>query len=536
MKTFNKFLFFFSFVLLAACSKETTAPPKVTTISVNSIATTSAVSGGTVTDDGGASVTSQGVCWGTSDNPTTGDYKTVDAGSGSFKSNLSDLLPATQYFVRAYAINSAGIGYGKSVSFTTLGGKPSLTLSDAANIDLNSATLSGSVNPNSLLTTVTFEYGLDTEYGSTAIPVESIEENNSSQEFHIDLTGLNPGTTYHFRVKAENSLGTIYSPDKTFRTLGDIPSITVNNITDLQMNSAELNASINANYFTASVVLEYGTTESYDNTVNMVPQTVAGHSLTDVSVKISGLVQGTLYHFRVTSTNVLGSSASDDGTFMTLAPITDAEGNTYKIRTYGTQVWMTENLRTAMYNNGDSISTTIPATLDISNEVEPEYQWAYDGDEGWVPTYGRLYTWYAVTDARGVCPDGWHLPSDVEWTTLVNYIADQGYGYEGSGDDIAKSMASITGWMSYSTPGTIGYDPSSNNLSGFNALPSGARITYTGGLEFSMSTSSCAWWSITSLDNSTAYQWILVVTDPNVSHTYYGSKKIGISVRCVKDN
>ena len=95
----------------------------------------------------------------------------------------------------------------------------------------------------------------------------------------------------------------------------------------------------------------------------------------------------------------------------------------------GSQVWMAENLKTTMYRNGDLVGTTTPATLDITSENIPKYQWAYDGIESNVATYDRLYTWYAVTDSRNICPTGWHVPSDAVWITLIDYLKNNGYGY-----------------------------------------------------------------------------------------------------------
>lgn len=86
--------------------------------------------------------------------------------------------------------------------------------------------------------------------------------------------------------------------------------------------------------------------------------------------------------------------------------ITDIDGNIYNTVTIGTQVWIKENLKVTRYRNGETIPTT---TADISGETTPKYQWAYNGNQSNVSVYGRLYTWYAVTDSRGVCPTGWHL-------------------------------------------------------------------------------------------------------------------------------
>src|SRR5262245_32163336 len=104
------------------------------------------------------------------------------------------------------------------------------------------------------------------------------------------------------------------------------------------------------------------------------------------------------------------------------ATVTDIDGNVYHTVNIGTQVWMLENLKTTKYRNGDLIETTTPATLDITSESTPKYQWAYNGEENNAATYGRLYTWYAATESRNVCPSGWHVPSDVEWTTLSNFL------------------------------------------------------------------------------------------------------------------
>ena len=136
--------------------------------------------------------------------------------------------------------------------------------------------------------------------------------------------------------------------------------------------------------------------------------------------------------------------------------VKDIDGNAYRTITIGTQVWIVENLKTTKYCNGDLIGTTTPATLNIEDESTPKYQWAYDGNESNVATHGRLYTWYVATDSRNVCPVGWHVPSDAEWTTLTDYLIRNGYGYGMgyNGMDIAKSLSATTGWVADETPGS----------------------------------------------------------------------------------
>jgi len=139
------------------------------------------------------------------------------------------------------------------------------------------------------------------------------------------------------------------------------------------------------------------------------------------------------------------------------ASVTDIDGNVYQTVSIGTQVWMKENLKVTRYRNGDIITPTNPATLDISGESAPKYQWAYNGDEGNVAVYGRLYTWYAATDLRNVCPSGWHLPTDTEWTTLTTFLG----GFKVAGGKLKETGSAH--WQSPSTGAT--------NQSGFTALP-----------------------------------------------------------------
>ena len=401
---------------------------------------------------------------------------------------------------------------------------------------MTSATINGTVNPNSIETTVTFEYGPTTSYGSTILAQQNPLSGDSDKNVSADLTELTPGTIYHFRIKAENTLGITYSSDMAFTTHGSVPSAIVEFATNLQYNTATINWSVNPNYFPTTVILEYGTTNSYGNSISISQSPLTGNEPVSLTADLSGLTQGTNYHLRIKATNELGITNSDDFTFTTLAPISDIENNTYSIRTIGTQIWMTENLKTSKYNNGDNIGTTVPSTLDIFNEVSPKYQWAYDADESNVAIYGRLYTGYVVSDSRKVCPAGWHVPSDAEWSTLTDFLTNNGYGYEGTGDDIAKSMAATTLWSSDPNPGNVGNSLASNNSSGFSALPAGYRSQNNNvdGI-FVAATYVTSWWSSTDLTETIAWQRIMMEQSNVVTRSYLGGKRNGISIRCVKD-
>jgi uncharacterized protein (TIGR02145 family) len=224
--------------------------------------------------------------------------------------------------------------------------------------------------------------------------------------------------------------------------------------------------------------------------------------------------------FALTVFLILTSSCKKDNTVqpdIKHSTVTDGDGNIYGTVIIGTQVWLTENLKTTKYRNGDLIATTTPAELDINEEVAPKYQWAYEGDEDNVSIYGRLYTWYAITDTRHICPAGWHVPSDAEWLTLENYLG----GYTLAGGKLKE-----TGTTHWITPNDV-----ATNETGFTALPGGWRNI---GLMFVDFAKFGGWWS--STENITSEAFCKYVSyKSGAVYEESDSKKSGIAVRCLKD-
>jgi uncharacterized protein (TIGR02145 family) len=229
----------------------------------------------------------------------------------------------------------------------------------------------------------------------------------------------------------------------------------------------------------------------------------------------------------------LTAEADDYATVTTLIPTedkslefkfvscTDGDGYNYPVVEIGDQTWMAKNLRTVSYRNSELIGTTDPAALDISSEDMPKYVWAYSGLESNVDIYGRLYTWYAVTDSRSVCPIGWHLPTDSEWTALTNYLGGATNAW------IKLRESGDAHWMAGTTMNTA------TNETGFTALPAGDRDEKFGFRNMSLQE---AWWSATEHGDTEAwYRLIDFITDYLVQDYMAHTKKDGLSVRCLKD-
>jgi len=175
--------------------------------------------------------------------------------------------------------------------------------------------------------------------------------------------------------------------------------------------------------------------------------------------------------------------------------IKDGDGNIYTTVTIGTQMWLKENLKSTSYNDGTAI-TEKTGNSDWSNSSTGAYCW-YDNDAANKTTFGALYNWYTVNTGR-LCPKGWHVPDDSEWTIMENYLIANGFNYDGTTIDnlIAKALATASGWDESSFPGDVGNTdyPAKRNATGFSALPGGNRISlgtyeYIGG--------AAVWWTAT---------------------------------------
>ena len=220
-----------------------------------------------------------------------------------------------------------------------------------------------------------------------------------------------------------------------------------------------------------------------------------------------------------------------------IGSITDVDGNTYNSLAYGNQVWTLENAEMETYRDG----TEIPQITEAGGWAAlTTGAWCYyENDE----TKGKLYNWYAVmgihdaietTPNKEFAPEGWHVPSDAEWTTLEDQLIAYGYNYDGTteGNKIAQAMASI-GWSASTVTGSPGNYQSANNDSGFNAFPEGIRFSDG---SFYFEGNDASFWSSTEINSYYAWGRGLSGNYSDLNRSSgNGDKPNGYSVRFVRD-
>jgi uncharacterized protein (TIGR02145 family) len=202
--------------------------------------------------------------------------------------------------------------------------------------------------------------------------------------------------------------------------------------------------------------------------------------------------------------------------------VKDIDGNVYKTVNIGEQVWMAENLKTTKYNDGK----TLPMVIDDKAWealTTPAYCWYKNDAKTNKNVYGALYNWYTVNTNK-LCPQGWHIPADSEWTKLTTYLG----GERVAGGKLKEK--GVTHWESPNTGAT--------NESGFTALPGGYR-NYSGAFDISGSNaiyfrSNGCWWSSSGQSDFSAYYRRLYNSFSDI-YSSPSVKQYGYSVRCLRD-
>lgn len=358
-----------------------------------------------------------------------------------------------------------------------------------------------------------------------------------------NITGLTANTTYYVRAYATNSMGTSYGNQEIFTTLQLILptvttcTITTSAVTNITGTTATCggNVTFDGNTSVTARGVCWSTSQNPTNSNNY---TTDGSGTGAFTSNLTNLTAGTIYYVRAYVTNSEGTSYGEQKIFVTglncPSTLTDRDGNTYNTVQIGNQCWMKENLRTTKYADGtfidlgSSISTTIA------------YRYNPNNDANNVNTYGYLYNWKAVmrnspssssnpSGVQGICPTGWHVPSNAEWSQLINYVRSKS-DYTCS-NSVDKALASTTGWASHPSACSVGNNPSANNATGFSALPAGHYYGYYD--DFGLFAS---YWSATEFNNQDrAYYYYIATYSTNNDIRKKDEKSYGWSVRCLSD-
>ena len=524
---------------------------EVTTDSVKEITDQSATLYGTVAFSGYDEEYERGFVYGT--DPNNLDQWAVESSTTSeetapFNKEITGLTVATTYYYQAYIVNDFETAWGEVKDFKTL--QMQVTTDSANNIKHYTATLHGTLTHLSYPSVnVGFKYGTSED---ALTFISEVESRNTTGQYSANLNGLTEGTTYFFKAFTTNGTDTVYGEVKSFITK-DI-AVATNAATDIRSTAATLNGELTIlkGYENANVGFRYGQYKDY-----MVffadeqPMTSTGpfaFDLSDISPNTTYYFQAYAYNgtdtawaadtldFTTPTVPCLGAvRANERGTTDAIDSVLDVDGSAYITVQIGDQCWMAQNLRTTKYADGTSIS------LGSTTSTETAYHYYPTGSSSNVSKYGYLYNWKAVmgnstssetnpSGVQGICPKGWHVPSDTEWTQLTNYVSSQSeYVCESINTYNAKALASTTGWNSSSNTCVPGNNPSDNNATGFSAVPAGY---YSG--SYGSFGDDAHFWSATQYYNSYAYSRYVDYNYADV-HKYNYEEYYGFSVRCLRD-
>jgi uncharacterized protein (TIGR02145 family) len=317
----------------------------------------------------------------------------------------------------------------------------------------------------------------------------------------------------------------------------NVPAVTTTSVTNMTINSAEAGGIVTDDG--GQPVTERGICWSTGTDPTIYnDKTSDGGGSGSFSGSLTGLSEFTVYYIRAYATNSVGTGYGEELSFRT-STVTDYDGNVYRIVQIGDQLWMAENLRAFHYADGTPIPLVeSTAAWDNMEGSDKAYCW-YENSIAYRNAFGGLYTWAAAMNGagssntnpsgvQGVCPTGWHLPSDEEWKQLEIYI------------EMSQAEADSEGWRGTDQGGRLkesGYahwqfpNTGASDQYGFTALPGGYRQTNG---TFSSIGNYGFWHSSALYGGIFVWYRTLDYNDPRIGR-YSGDTKTGNSIRCLKD-
>lgn len=284
--------------------------------------------------------------------------------------------------------------------------------------------------------------------------------------FTSNLTALNANTTYYVRAYAINATGTAYGNEVNFKTNAGVATITTTNVTDIVALSAKSGGSI-TNDGGAPITergIVFGTAPNPTTSNNKV---ATGTGTGTFTATMSPLASQQTYYARAYAINSYGSAYGNQVQFNAASAntVTDVDGNVYPYVTVGTQSWMSQNLKVSKFKNGDAITNGVSG-YNWSTQPSPAYTFP-DKAINNKDTFGLFYSMAVINDGRGVCPVGWHVPTDNDWKVLeVNQgmpqsVADQPNDFPGRGTVGAKFLEGGSSGLNIQKAGYVYLDPGS---------------------------------------------------------------------------
>ncbi len=500
--------------------------PILNTSAVTNITAFTAYCGGTIANDGGSPVNTRGICWNTSSAPTTSDFKiTAGSGSGNFLAQMTGLESSTQYFVRAFATNSAGTSYGQEMTFYTTAGNITLSTTAMSNITTTTAQSGGNITLNGGSPVTARGVCWNTAPYPT-IAHNKTTDGSGNGAYTSNLTGLAPNTQYYIRAYATNGLGTSYGNQLTFTTLSGIVTLTTAAVTNITNNSATCGGEITSDG--GSPVTARGVCWSTTQNPTIADfKTTDGEGTGAFVSNLTGLLEDTTYFVRAYATNEFGTYYGNELSFETPAwecgnSIVDSrDGQSYNTVQIGEQCWMAENLNVGVMIN----------SLDDQSDNEIIEKYCYNDYEANCNTYGGLYQWnemlkYSnIQGEQGICPLNWHLPIDSEWCILEQYvdftIDCNSTGWRGTdgGGKLKEVGTNVWGFPNLGA----------TNSSGFTGLPGGIL---NDNQSFMFNGFYGYWWTSTRYDLSNSWYRFVGYDESRIKRENVNNQN-SFSIRCI---